>query len=116
MKDQERESSIEKNTPGVVVCYPTSYPYSDEIEKKIRIGFVRKAYSFLVIQILITFGFLVLTIVYKFKISLRENILFFIGIAYIIFLFLVFLKSACIKENHRKISAAIFSTRGDLML
>ena len=49
----------------------------DEIEKKIRIGFIRKFYVLLFIQLAITFGAVCLTFIKKVRHFLDENFGFF---------------------------------------
>jgi len=72
-----------------------------EEEKIIRLGFIRKVYGILSLQLLITFGLVCFTFIHKFKKFLHDNLyLFYIAV---IIEFIILIVMVCFKNLTRKI-------------
>ena len=72
-----------------------------EEEKIIRIGFIRKVYGILSLQLLITFGLVCFTFIHKFRNFLHDHLyLFYIAT---IFEFIILIMLVCCKKLSRKI-------------
>ena len=72
-----------------------------EEEKIIRLGFIRKVYGILSLQLLITFGLICFTFIHKFKDFLHDNLyLFYIAV---ILEFIILIVLVCFKKIARKV-------------